>query len=89
MNKIVKLIVIGGLVALISSPVIAAETLQEKKEAVTNDVTRDAKKKINRLEEAACTDGDAKCAGQKAKNRIEEAGDATKDKAKELKNKAD
>ena len=89
MNKIVKLIVIGGLVTLISSPVIAAETMQEKKEAVTNDVTRDAKKKINRLEEAACTDGDAKCAGQKAKNRIEEAGDATKDKAKELKNKAD
>jgi len=31
MNKIVKLLVIGGLVALISSPVIAAETLQEKK----------------------------------------------------------
>ena len=89
MNNIVKLFVIGGLVALISSPVIAAETLQEKKEAVTNDVTRDAKKKINRIEEAACTDGDAKCAGQKAKNRIEEAGDATKDKAKELKNKAD
>ena len=89
MNKIVKLLVIGGLVALISSPVIAADTLQEKKEAVTNDVTRDAKKKINRIEEAACTDGDAKCAGQKAKNRIEEDGDATKGKAKELKNKAD
>ena len=89
MNKIVKLFVIGGLVALISSTVIASETMQEKKEAVTNDVARDAKKKINRLEEAACTDGDAKCAGQKAKNRIEEAGDATKDKAKELKNKAD
>lgn len=88
MNKIVKLFVIGGLVALISSPVFAAETMQEK-EAVTNDVTRDAKKKINRIEEAACTDGDAKCAGQKAKNRIEEAGNATKDKAKELKNKAD
>jgi len=89
MNKIVKLFVIGGLVALISSTVIASETMQEKKEAVTNDVSRDAKKKINRIEEAACTDGDAKCAGQKAKHRIEEAGDATKDKAKELKNKAD
>ncbi len=89
MNNIVKLFVISGLVALISSPVIAAEALQEKKEETTNDITRDAKKKINRIEEAACTDGDAKCAGQKAKHRIEEAGDATKDKAKELKNKAD
>ena len=89
MNKIVKLFVISGLVVLISSPLIAAETMQDKKEAVTNDVTRDAKKKINRLEEAACTDGDVKCAGQKAKHRVEEAGNATKDKAKELKNKAD
>lgn len=89
MNKIVKLVAISSLFALISTPLIAAETLQEKKEAVTNDVTRDAKKSINRIEEAACTEGDVKCAGQKAKNRVEEAADATKDKAKELKNKAD
>lgn len=89
MNTFVKLFVMTSLVALVSAPVIAAETLQEKKEAATNDVARDAKKNINRIEEATCTDGTAKCAGQKAKNRVEEAADATKDKAKELKNKAD
>lgn len=89
MNKFAKLVTISSLIALISTPLLAAETLQEKKEAVTNDVTRDAKKNINRVEEAACTEGDVKCAGEKAKNRMEEAGDAAKDKTKELKNKAD
>ena len=89
MNAVVKIFAISSLVALISTSAIAAETIQEKKEAVTNDVKRDAKKSINRVEEAACMEGDVKCAGQKAKNRIEEAGDATKDKTKELKNKVD
>lgn len=89
MRKFVKLVILGSLVALISAPLIAAETMREKTEAVTNDVTRDAKKSINRVEEAACTAGDAECLAQKAKNRIEEAGDATKDQATELKNKVD
>ncbi|GKS69810.1 hypothetical protein W03_18140 [Nitrosomonas sp. PY1] len=89
MNKFVKLVILSSLAAFISAPLIAAETMKEKTEAATNDVTRDAKKSINRIEEAACTEGDVECLAQKAKNRLDEASDATKDKATELKNKAD
>ncbi|MFZ1851769.1 MAG: hypothetical protein WAU15_05960 [Nitrosomonas sp.] len=87
--NLLKTVVIVSLVAFISSPVFATETLEEKKEAVTNDVKRTATKSVNRVEEATCMDSDAKCLALKAKNRIEEAGAATKDKAIELKNKLD
>lgn len=84
-----KLLIISALIAFVSSPVFATETLIEKKEAVANDVKRDAKKSINRIEEATCMEGDAKCLAEKAKNRVEEAAAATKDTATELKNKVD
>ena len=89
MNKLVTLMVLGSLVTLVSAPLTAAETLSEKKDAITNDAARSAQKGVHRLEEAACTEGDAKCLAEKAKNRLEEAGDATKDKAMELMNKVD
>jgi len=87
--NLLKLIVISSLVAFISSPVFAAETLLEKKEAVVNDMKGDAAKAANRIEEMTCMEGDAKCLAEKAKNRVEEAAAATKDTASELKNKVD
>lgn len=45
--------------------------------------TRAAKKGVNRIEEAACMDGDMKCAAKKAGNRIEETKDATVDAVKD------
>lgn len=87
--NLLKLVIISSLVAFISSPVFATETLLEKKEAVVNDAKGGATKAINRIEEATCMEGDAKCLAEKAKNRVEEAAAATKDTASELKSKVD
>lgn len=73
----------------LSSSVIAGETLIEKLETKTNDAERTTNKAINRTQEATCTDSDAECLKQKAKNRASETYDATKDKASEIKNKID
>lgn len=45
--------------------------------------SRAAKKGVNRVEEAACMDGDMKCAAKKAGNRVEETKDATVDAVKD------
>lgn len=73
----------------LSSSAIAEESFTEKLETKTNDAQRATNKAINRAQEATCTDSDAECLKQKAKNRASEAYDATKDKASELKNKVD
>lgn len=67
----------------------AAETLSEKAQAAGNDAARAMKKGVHRIEEAACAEGDIKCLEQKAKHRLEEAKDYTKDKAAEIKNEVD
>gem|GEM_PF-1007693 len=61
------------LLMFLSSSVIAEETLTEKLETKTNDVERATNKAINRAQEATCTDSDAECLKQKAKNRASEA----------------
>lgn len=73
----------------LSSSVIADETLTEKLETKVNDAERTTNKAINRAQEATCTDSTAECLKQKAKNRANEAYDAAKDKASEIKNKID
>ncbi|CAB1274168.1 hypothetical protein [Candidatus Nitrosacidococcus tergens] len=77
------------LLCSVSFATLAEETTTEKLEAKTNDAKRAAQTKVNRAKEATCTDGTMKCLGEKIKDRTVEAYDATKDKAVELKNKAD
>lgn len=74
-----------------AAPVVAsaAESRREGTNAEANDVKRKMKKGAHRVEEAVCMEGDAKCAAKKVGNRAEEAKDATKDKAKEVRDKID
>ncbi len=67
----------------------AEETTSEKAAATTNDAKRSVKKGMNRVKEAVCAEGDVKCLSKKAKHRVEEGADYTKDKATETKDKVD
>ena len=69
--------------------VYAEETVGEKAQATGNDAARAVKKGAHRVEAAVCMENDAKCLAEKAKHREQEAGDYTKDKAKEVKNTVD
>lgn len=71
------------------SAVYADETVGEKAEAAGHDAARAVKKGAHRAEEATCMQSDTKCLEEKAKHRAQEAGDYTKDKAKEIKNSVD
>lgn len=76
--------------AVLSSPMVyAAETVSEKATATTNDIKRDVKGKVHRVDEKICDMTDKSCVGKKVKNRAKEAGDYTKDKASEVKNVID
>jgi hypothetical protein len=64
-------------------------TVGEKTADKARDAKRATKKGVNRVKEAVCMEGDVECAAKKAKHRVEEATDATVDKAKEVKDKVD
>lgn len=67
----------------------SGQTVSEKAADKARDSKRATKKGMNRVKEAVCMKGDVKCTAEKAKHRIKEGTDATVDKAKELKDKAD
>lgn len=86
--KLLNLLLILA-VCLFFSTAHSAETISEKAQATKDDIKRDAKKAVNRVEESTCTGTDAECAKQKIGNRAEEAKDAIKDKSSEIKNNLD
>ena len=67
----------------------AEETLGENAKATGHKIAQKAKKATHRVKEAFCKEGELKCATEKGKHRIQEAGDELGDKAKEIKNKVD
>jgi hypothetical protein len=67
----------------------ADETVSEKVAVAGKDAGRSIKKGAHRTSEALCMKGDLKCTGDKVKNRVIEAKDATVDGASEIKNKID
>ncbi len=75
--------------SLVLTNAYALETETERNDATKNELKREANKAVNRVEEAVCMDSDTECLKQKVKNRAEEASDAVKDKASEIKNKVD
>ncbi|SFU45094.1 ATP synthase B/B' CF(0) [Nitrosomonas eutropha] len=77
------------IMSLSFSGAFAEESLIEKLDTQTDNMKRSTNKAINRAKEAACTDSEAECLKQKAKNRANETYDAAKDKASEIKNKID
>ena len=66
-----------------------AQTAGEKVKDTVNDGTRKVKKTVNRAGEELCTGTKAECAKKKLENRGNEAKDAVKDKAEEVKDKVD
>ncbi len=78
-----------GLMTLALSLPAFAQSAQETVKDTVNDAKRGVKKGANRVEETLCTGTKAECAAKKVKNRAEEAGDAAKDKAIEVKDKLD
>ena len=86
-----KNLIIGVALAVVFIPgfVWSAETVEEKVQDATNDVSREVKKKVHRLEEATCTESDMECLKEKSENRLEEGSEALEDKATELKNDVD
>lgn len=68
---------------------LAGESTGEKVQSKAREAKRGVKKGVNRMQEAACAEGDLKCAALKVKHRAGEAKDATVDKTKELKDKVD
>lgn len=85
MKKLMMIIAVLGFVGAAH----AEETMGEKAKATANDGKRAVKKGANRVKEAVCMEGDAKCLAKKAKNRVEEGGDYVKDKATETKESID
>jgi hypothetical protein len=67
----------------------ADQTTGEKATATKNDVKRSAKKKMHKVQEMVCAEGDVECVAEKAKHRTQEGTDYMKDKAKEGVDKAD
>ncbi|MCH9699530.1 MAG: hypothetical protein K0U68_15630 [Gammaproteobacteria bacterium] len=74
---------------VISTAVIADETISEKIQAKANDLKRSASKTVNRVEEAVCTGSEVECMAQKAANRAEEVKQTVEDKTTAVKNKVD
>ena len=87
MNKIQYSLILCAAFSLTN--VYAAETMEEKADAMGNDIERGTEKTFNRLEEATCMESDVECMKQKAENRVEEASDAIEDKTEEMKNNID
>ena len=67
----------------------AEQTVGESVKATGHDVKRGAKKGMNRMKEAVCAEGDAKCLAKKAGHRMEEGSDYMKDKTTETVDKVD
>lgn len=67
----------------------AEETVGESAKATGNTMARKMKKGGHKMKEAMCMEGDVKCAAEKGKHRVQEAGEAVGDKAKEVGNKVD
>ncbi len=86
--KLSKLIFTVALATAFTSA-FALETENEKNEATKKELSRTTDKAINRVKEAVCIESDTECLKQKAQHRLEEATDAVKDKASEVKDKVD
>ena len=65
----------------------AEQTTSEKAAASANDAARMGKKKVHRVEEKVCAEGDTICLAKKAKHGGQEGSDYMKDKSKEAADK--
>ncbi len=86
MRKVLAMLTAMGILMSLAH---AEETVGESAKATGNTVVRKMKKGGHRMKEAVCMEGDLKCAAEKGKHRVNEAGEAVSYKAKEVKNKVD
>ncbi|MCP5242365.1 hypothetical protein [Nitrosomonas sp.] len=83
------LFVLLFLIVSLSFHVYADETVSESMQDIKNDAQREAKQKMNRLEEETCMKSETECLRLKAENRLEETSEAISDKYDEIKNVID
>lgn len=67
----------------------AEQTVSEKTNASAHNVKRSMKKGVHKVQEAVCSEGDAKCLAKKGSHKMEEGGDYVKDKTNEGVDKVD
>jgi uncharacterized low-complexity protein len=89
MKKLMAAFVVVGFAMGATLPAHAEETMGEKAQSTGRDAKRAVKKGAHRVGEAMCMEGDVKCAAKKAKNRVNETGEAIGDKAKDVKESVD
>lgn len=79
-----------GFIAVTAMPTLAhAEaTATEKAQEASRDAAAKGKKGMNRVKEAVCAEGDAKCAAKKVGHRVDETGDKVTNKVKDAKEKS-
>lgn len=65
----------------------AETTTAEKVQEVGQDVAKNTKKAWRATKDAVCMKGDVECAAQKAKHKVQNAGDEISDKADDIKKK--
>ncbi|MES2768546.1 MAG: hypothetical protein V4596_05305 [Bdellovibrionota bacterium] len=65
----------------------AETTTTEKVQEVGQDTAKVAKKGVRATKDAVCMKGDVECAAQKAKHKVQNAGDEIGDKADDVKKK--
>jgi len=85
--KLLKIILAAAMTIMLTS-VYALETESESREAIKNDMKREANKTINRAKEAVCLESDTECLKQKIEHRVDETKQTIKDKTTEIKNNA-
>ena len=65
----------------------AETTVGEKVQEVGQDASKNVKKGYRASKDAVCMKGDVECAAQKAKHKMQNAGDEIGDKADDVKKK--
>ncbi len=66
---------------------LAETTATEKVQEVGQDTAKVAKKGVRATKDAVCMKGDVECAAQKAKHKMQNAGDEIGDKTDDVKKK--
>jgi len=74
--------------ALAASPVLAQSTV-EKGKAKVNDVKRQGRKTVHRVEEKTCTASKVECEKRKLKHRVDETGQKIEDEGEKVKDQLD
>lgn len=89
MKKLITTAFVAATLVITASPLksFAETTVGEKVQEVGQDSAKNVKKGYRAAKDAVCMKGDVECAAQKAKHKLQNAGDEVSDKADDVKKK--